>query len=380
MIPLSEPNLTGREASYLQECIDSGFVSSVGPFVRQFEEHVSTVTESTSAVAVSSGTSGLHLSLVVAGVLPGDLVVIPSFTFIATANAIAQCGADPWLFDIDVESWTLNPDQVKEQLSSQCRRADGGLVLKRTGQRIAAIVPVYTLGLPANMDPLADIAKRFGIPLVADAAAAMGAKYQGRGIGDLADLSVASFNGNKTITCGGGGAVFGTDDAVLMRALHLSTTARTGPGYSHDAAGFNYRMTNLQAAVGCAQYERLNDFLQRKAQIRSAYRNLSDSVPGVGSFPNPPWAQSTNWLSGLLLRKSDHTEELLNYLNTKGIGVRSFWKPVHLQKPYEKCPRVDLTVTEHIWKRILTLPSSSGLSDRDLHYVLKTCEVALQID
>ena len=258
MIPLAAPDLTGNEARYLQDCITSTYVSSIGPFVDQFESMVSAATGAEAAVATSSGTAGLHVALVAVGVRRDDLVILPSFTFIASANAIAQCGAEPWLFDVTTESWTLDPTLLRVQLERETRSEGGGRIHKSSGKRIAAIMPVHTLGLPADMDSIVQIGRDMGIPIVADAAPAIGASYKNRPMGQCgADLSVLSFNGNKTVTSGGGGAVIGDDGEALNLVRHLSSTARAGADYDHDQAGFNYRMTNLQAAVGCAQLEQI---------------------------------------------------------------------------------------------------------------------------
>jgi hypothetical protein len=258
MIPLAVPNLAGNEARYLQDCVATNFVSSVGPFVRRFEEMVAAATGAADAVAVSSGTVGLHLALVTAGVGRDDLVILPALTFIASANAIAHCGATPWLLDVSAESWTLDPAALDRTLAAETERRGGRLLHRASGRRVAAVMPVHTLGHPADMDAIAAIAAHHRLAVIADGAAALGATYKGRRPAELgAALTVLSFNGNKTVTAGGGGAVIGTDAGLLGIARHLSTTARVGEAYEHDRVGYNYRMTSLQAAVGCAQMEQL---------------------------------------------------------------------------------------------------------------------------
>jgi dTDP-4-amino-4,6-dideoxygalactose transaminase len=241
----------------------------------------------------------LHLALLSVGVRPGDLVILPTMTFIASANAISHAGAMPWLFEVTEASWTLDPAAVSIALESQTERREDGLIHTPTGRRVSAMMPVHTLGIPADMDALVEVARRFDLRVVADAAAALGAHYKGRPVGQLgADLSVFSFNGNKTLTAGGGGAVVGHDEAACARAAHLSTTARIGREYDHDAVAFNYRMTNLQAAVGCAQLERLDDLVGAKQRIDARYREAFAEVDQLGTFPSPDWAQSACWLSG----------------------------------------------------------------------------------
>lgn len=379
MIPIAEPDLQGNEARYLADCISSSYISSVGPFVDRLEDAIVLATKSRAAVAVQSGTAGLHLALSACDVRSGDLVISPTFTFIATANAISHCGAEPWLFDVDDSSWTLDPRLVERELQEKCSPGPRGPILRATGQRVAALLPVHTLGLPADMDPLIQVSKEFNIPLVADAAAAIGASYQGRPLGTLADVSVASFNGNKTITCGGGGALFGPNQDILHRARHLSTVARVGKDYTHDAIGFNYRMTNLQAAVGCAQFERLPELLGRKAEIRNLYDEYAKSTNGIiQAFPSPQWAHSANWLSGFVLPTKEENARVIEQLQRCGIGARSFWKPIHLQTPYLAAPRTCCEVSESIWNRILTLPSSTSLTDEDIANVLRTFDLVIR--
>jgi len=372
MIPLAVPDLSGNEARYLQDCITSTYVSSIGPFVDQFESMVAEAAGAESAVATCSGTAGLHVALAAVGVERDDLVALPSFTFIASANAIAQCGAEPWLFDVTAESWTLDPDPLRARLETETRvdgATDGERIHIASGKRIAAIMPVHTLGLPADMDAIIDIAREFSIPVVADAAPAIGATYKGRRIGQCgADLSVFSFNGNKTVTSGGGGAVAGENGEALDLVRHLSSTARTGADYDHDRAGFNYRMTNLQAAVGCAQMERLEELVAAKRRIRRAYEDAFAQVGAAENFPAPDWAESSCWLSGVVWQSDP--DRMRAKLRDAGIIARPFWKPVHLQKPYAASPRTEQDVTEDIWRRIVILPCSSSLTDGELARVI----------
>lgn len=373
MIPLAIPNLTGNEARYLQQCVETNYVSSVGPFVDRFEQHVADCTDSASAVATASGTAALHLALTTIGVRPGDLVVLPSFTFIASANAIAQCGATPWLLDVDPASWTLDPALLGRELRASCTMSGAELVHSSTGRRVSAVMPVYAVGIPADMDPICEWADEYRLPIVADAAAAIGSRYRGSNLGSLAHLSVASFNGNKTVTCGGGGAIFGCDDDLLRRARHLSTTARVGSGYDHDSVAFNYRMTNIQAAVGCAQFERLDEFLERKRAVHAAYLRLAESIHGASGFPDPESRASAHWFSGVVLATAAAVDRAIPLLRGAGIDVRPFWKPIHLQKPYATSPQSGLSVSADIWGRILVLPSSTSLTDEDLDGIVAIC-------
>jgi len=371
MIPLCVPNLCGNERQYLNECIDTSFVSTVGSFVTRFEEMVATSAGSSAAVATSAGTTGLHLALLAAGVQPGDLVVLPSFTFIASANAIAHCGAEPWLFDVEPAGWTLDPALLATTLERETRTIDNRLVHAASGRRVAAILAVYTLGTAPDMDALARIADRFGLPLLGDAAAAQGCLYRGQPVGRHgAALAVFSFNGNKTVTAGGGGAVVGDSD-LLATVRHLSSTARVSADYTHDRVGFNFRMTNLQAAVGCAQMELLDTFVAAKRAIRARYDAAFGDLPGVSVFPEPEWSNSSCWFSGLVLPEAGVTpDDLRARLSNAGIEARPFWKPMHLQAPFADAPRTPQPVVDGFWRRIVTLPCSTHLTEAEQQHVI----------
>jgi perosamine synthetase len=361
-IPLAEPDLSGNEARYLQECIETTFVSSVGPFVDRFEDMVATATRAPAAVAVSSGTTGLHAALTAVGVGHGDLVILPAYTFIASTNAVSHCGAAPWLFDIDRASWTLDPEQLRTILETETEHIGDHLIHRDSGRRVAAIMPIYAFGLPADMDAICETAATFGLPVVADAAAAIGATYKGRGVGDLgATLSVFSFNGNKTVTAGGGGVISG-DEFLIKTVRHITTTAKTGPGYTHDQIGFNYRMTNLQAAVGCAQMERLDELVGAKRGIHRKYVAQLGDIPGLATFPAPSWAEGACWISGVIAPSDQDADQIRGALNAVGFSAQPFWKPMHLQAPYADALAAPLPVTENLWYKIIPLPNSTNLS------------------
>ena len=387
MISLAIPNLAGNEKKYLDDCIDTTFVSSVGPYVKKFEEVVAEATGTSVAVATSAGTTAIHAALTAVGVRYNDLVIVPTFTFIASANAVRHCGADPWLMDVRESDWCLDPDLVEGELKKHAeRRADGQLYHKNTKQRIAALMPVYTLGNIPNMDKFRAIADEYKLPLVVDAACAIGATYKGKELGTLADLSALSFNGNKTITCGGGGAVVGTDENLLAHVRHLTTTARVWPDYDFDEVGFNYRMTNIQAAVGTAQMERLQAFVARKRYVRKYYEeNLADWAKDKNVTFFPSTEGSSCWFSGIVMPDKAKLEDAKNLcveLNNADIEARSFWKPVHLQKPYADCPKSVVDIAEGLWQRIVTLPCSTGITDEELKTVasiVKKCEIFLSL-
>lgn len=385
------PVLTGNEKKYLDNCIDTTYVSSVGAYVNRLEEMVSSATGSGCAVCTSSGTTGLHAALTAVGVGYGDLVVLPTFTFIASANAIRHCGAEPWLFDINPMTWCMDEKQVAQSLREECETLAGQngkkvVMHSATGRRVAAIMPVYTLGNIPNMVKLRALAEQYGLPLIADAACAIGATFfnpstgETEQLGQLADLSVLSFNGNKTITCGGGGAVIGRDEEQLSHVRHLTSTARVWPDYDFDEVGFNYRMTNIQAAVGVAQMERLGCFVERKREVRNWYRHsfakLEDSA-GIHVFPDTQGGSC--WFSGIVLKEGyglEQVKEVCSKLKDHGIEARPFWKPVHLQKPYSNSPVARKSISDDwrfvadtLWSRIITLPCSANITDWELDTV-----------
>ncbi|MCI4662839.1 MAG: aminotransferase class I/II-fold pyridoxal phosphate-dependent enzyme [Neomegalonema sp.] len=374
-IPLAIPNVGDEEAENLRQCIATNWVSTVGPFVEQFEAQIAEVSGTATASAVAAGTMGLHVALIALGVLPGDLVIVPSYTFIASVNAISHAGATPWFMDVSAEDWAMDPEKLGAILAEDCERAaNGDLLRKACGRRVAALLPVYVLGTPADMDRIMPLARNYGLPVLADAAAAIGGAYKGQKLGALADLTVYSFNGNKTITTGGGGGVVGPDAARVGHVRHLVSTARVGTNYDHDAVGFNYRITNLEAAVGVAQMAKLPGFIAAKTAIRRRYDAAFAGRADVAPFPDPGYATSTYWFPGLILSKACGWDvpSLCDALRESGIQGRPFWKANHLQRPYLDAPRADVSVSEEIWPRILTLPCSTSLSGEDQDFVIET--------
>lgn len=373
MISLAIPDLTGNEKKYLDNCIDTTFVSSVGEYVIQFEKMVAEATGSKDAVATSSGTTGLHAALRAVGVKHGELVIIPTFTFIASANAVRHCGADPWLIDVEASTWCLSPEVVETEIKKYCEQRKDELYHKESNKRVAALMPVYTLGNIPDMIAFRAIADKYGLPLIVDAACAIGAKYNGQSFGSLADLSVLSFNGNKTITCGGGGAVVGNSERQMELVRHLTTTARVWPDYDFDMVGFNYRMTNIQAAVGCAQMERLSSFVTVKRKVRQYYKTNLEKILKKEITFFPSTKGSSCWFSGIVLpagKTLETAKYICSLLKEDDIEARTFWKPVHLQKPYENCAKSDVSVSENLWQRIITLPCSTNITEEELFKIV----------
>jgi len=371
MIPLAVPNLSGREAEYLQDCVSTNFVSTVGPFIQTFEVMAAELMGFSHAVATNTGTSALHVAMKALGVQRDDLVVLPSYTFVATSNAVRMCGAEPWLFDIDEVSWGLDPDLLETEFRRVTELRGGSVWHKELGRRIAAVVAVCAAGQAPRLKEITDVTSAAGIRLLVDAAGAAGAFYRDQSLGAAVQHAVLSFNGNKTFTAGGGGAFLTQDESVATRVRHLSTTARTADNYSHDMEGFNYRLTNVQAAVGCAQLEQADEFLSRKRAIDAAYRVAWEGTQ-LAPFPCPEWAQGSCWMTGAVLPKSGPwtVDAMVDELAARGVQARGFWKPMHLQPPYASCPRTNMTVTDDLWKRVITLPSSTSLSQEDQSQVI----------
>jgi dTDP-4-amino-4,6-dideoxygalactose transaminase len=373
VIPLAIPNVSGNEGRYLQACVDENFVSTVGRFVGEFETALCEATAFDHAVVTSQGTTALHLGLTALGVDVGDLVIIPDMTFIATANAVSHCKAKPWLLDISAQSWTLDTNLLRQALEEQCVR-DGNTVRHReSGARVAAIMPVYTMGLAPDMDAICDIADEFGIPVIADGAAALGTTYKDKPLGGTrAALTMMSFNGNKIITSGGGGVLLSNDETLMAHVRHICSTARHGRGYDHDHVGFNYRMTNIQAAVGMGQIERIEEFVAAKRKIAAHYRDGIAGRNDIQPFVQAEWSDGNHWFSGVYLDgwAPERVDALRDHLRASGVDARPFWKPMSLQVPYADCPTLLSGVTASVWERILPLPCSTQITDAQLDQVV----------
>jgi perosamine synthetase len=364
-VALHEPEFAGREWDYVKECLDTGWVSSAGSFVDRFERDIAAFTGCRQAVATSNGTSALHLCLLVAGVKTGDEVLMPTLTFIATANAVSYIGAVPHL--IDSEDTSLGVDAVKldAYLREEAEVTDGICVNRRTGARIRSLVVMHVFGHPADLDALADVARRWNIVLVEDAAESLGSYYHGRHTGNFGLVSALSFNGNKIVTTGGGGAVLTNDPELGRRAKHLSATARTPHRWSflHDEVGYNYRMPNINAALGCAQFERLPSMLDRKRRLAKRYDAAFADLPGVRFLREPPQTSGNYWLNAIILddRLVQHRDAVLAALNDAGYMSRPLWTLMHKLPIYNACPRMACDVAETIESRLINLPSSAKL-------------------
>jgi len=364
-LPLHEPRFAGREWDYVKDCLDTGWVSSVGSYVDRFERLLAERCGVARAVAVVNGTAGLHVALMLAGVRPGDEVLVPALTFVATANAVVHAGAVPHFVDSERESLGLDPRRLAGHLDAVAAPGPDGPVNRVTGRRLAAVVPVHIFGHPADMDAVTDVAGRWRLPVIEDATEALGSLYRGRPAGSLARLAVLSFNGNKIITTGGGGALLTDDPALADAARHLTTTAkRPHPwAFEHDRVAWNYRLPNLNAALGCAQVEQLDGFLAAKRRLAARYRERLAGLPGVEMVDEPPGCVGNHWLSAILVSDAAARDALLVACHAEGLLARPAWGLLHRQPMYADCPRAGLTVAEELEARLVCLPSGVGCAD-----------------
>lgn len=373
-VPLCVPVLGGRENDYLRECIESGWVSYLGPFVERFERAIADFVGVPYALATSSGTAALHLALLAVGVRPDDEVVVPTMTFIAPANAVRYLGAHPVFVDCEPDYWQMDAGRVAEFLEDGCRRQGDKLINRASGRRVTAILPVHVLGHPVDMDPILALGKLYGLRVVEDATESLGARYKGRAVGSLADAACFSFNGNKLITSGGGGMVVSADADTIKRARHLSTQAKTDAvEYVHDAIGFNYRLTNIQAAVGCAQAERLAEYIGAKKAIADRYHGALAGVAGVETMPEAEWAEAMFWMYTVRLKaqaKASGSRPVLRALAAQGIQTRPLWQPLHLSAAHRGAQALGGAVAEALYRQALSLPCSVDLAPADQERVI----------
>jgi perosamine synthetase len=368
-LALHEPVFAGNEIAYLEECIKSTFVSSVGKFVDRFENMLEEVTGARRAIAVVNGTAALHACFTLAGVEAGDEVMSPALTFIATTNAIAYCGASPHFIDSSFRTLGMDAQALGARLDAIAQRGADGTINRETGRKIAAIAPMHTFGHPVDMDEIVAIARHWDIAVVEDAAESLGSTYKGHAVGSQARLAALSFNGNKIVTTGGGGAILTNDEELGRRAKHITTTAKLPHKWAfvHDEVGFNYRLPNLNAALGCAQLEQLDGFLASKRRLAAAYQRAFAGVPGVQFSREPEGTTSNYWLNAILLDEAhaDLRDEVLTALNASGFGARPTWTLMHRLPMFAACPRGDLRVAESIERRLINLPSSASIQARN---------------
>lgn len=359
-IPLHEPRFIGNEKKYVADAIDSTFVSSVGAYVNRFEEMMQDITGAKYAIATVNGTAALHMALIVAGVKQGDEVLSQDLTFIATANAISYIGAKPVFLDIDRATLGLSADKLQAFLQEFGKKADGATYNSKTGNRIAACVPMHSFGFPCEIDRIAAICQEWSIPLVEDAAESLGSYYKGKHTGNFGLLGTFSFNGNKTVTCGGGGAIVTDDEAIAKLAKHLTTQAKVPHAweFNHDHIGYNYRMPNLNAALACAQLEQLNAFVENKRDLASKYRSFFEGVEGVKYVTEGKDTKANYWLNAIFLENKEERDSFLAEANDCGVMSRPAWTLMHKLQLFQNCLQTELEVSKWVEERLVNIPSS----------------------
>lgn len=356
-IPLSVPDLRGREGELLQKCVVENWVSSAGPEVAAFEQRLAHLTGRKHAVAVVNGTAGLHLALMITGIGSNDEVVVPDWTFAATANAVCHAGAKPVLVDVDDSDWALDPELVEQALSSNLQ--------------IKGIIAVDPVGHAADFNALLEVCRSYDVPLIEDAAGAIGASYRGKPCGSFGDVSVISFNGNKTVTAGGGGVVLTDDNELAERARHISTQARDRTAYLHDQVGYNYRMTNINAAVGLAQLEQLSSILNDKAEIVARYDAALLKRNDIRPMPRPHHTKNSGWLYNVEVSSPEDAQDLVANFGQHNIEARVFWQALSTQAPWSECRKFLQGVSHRLSGRVVSLPSSSSLTAEEQGRVLE---------
>lgn len=377
-LPLSVPFLHGNEWQYVKECLDGGWVSSAGAYVEEFERRVARFVGTKHAVATVNGTAALQTALLVAGIGPGDEVLVSTLTFIASANAIRYIGAHPVLIDAEERHWQMDPELVERFITERCAWSNGRLMNRQTGRPVRAILPVHVLGHPAAMAPILETAAKFNLTVIEDAAESLGARYRGTMVGGIGAIGCLSFNGNKTMTTGGGGMLLTNDDTLAERARYLTTQAKDDPiRYIHHEMGYNFRMPNVLAAIGCAQLEQLPGFLEKKRRIHAFYCDRLQHVPGLRMFEAAGDVECTYWLSTVRVDPATFgasQEDLRQELERQRIQSRPLWQPMHLSRVHRDCEAVITDVAERLAAECLSLPSSLELEEDDLQRVCDAIE------
>lgn len=362
-IPLHAPCFVGNEKAYLNECIDSTFVSSVGKFVDRFEEMVAQYTGAKKAVVCVNGTNAIHLALSLVGVEQNDEVITQPLTFIATANAISYCGAHPVFIDVDLDTMGLSPAKMEQWLNEHAELINGACYNKSTKRRIKACVPMHTFGHPVHLDELVQVCAKWNIELVEDAAESLGSFYKGKHTGTIGKIGVISFNGNKTITTGGGGMLLFNDIELAAKCKHLTTQAKVPHKWEfvHDHIGYNYRMPNINAALGCAQMESLQTFVDNKRDTAAKYNEFFKTFSDIEFFVEPAHCKSNYWLNVVILKDRKAQQDFLSFTNDHGVMTRPIWQLMNRLPMFEKCECGDLVNAEWLEERVVNIPSSVNL-------------------
>ena len=384
-VPLCVPEIRGNEWKYIKECLDTNWVSSAGPFVDRFERMVADTVGSKYAVAAVTGTAALHIALLVSGVQPNDEVLVSSLSFIAPANAIRYVGAWPVFMDAESEHWQMDPQKVTDFLHRECSWTNGKLLNKVSRRQIKAILPVHILGHPVDMDPIVEVARKYRLVIIEDTTESLGAKYKERRVGQLGDVGCLSFNGNKIITAGGGGMIVTDNESWARKAKYLMTQAKDDPVESlHNEIGYNYRLTNIQAAMGCAQLESLEEYIQAKRNIAAHYDKGFANVLGITSMSEAKWAFSVFWIYTVLVDKSRYgidNRSLMRRLDKAGIQTRPLWQPLHRSPAQAGAQSYRCEVADRLNQEAISLPSSVGLKldsqNKVIELIRQTCKTGV---
>ena len=370
-IPLSEPVIEGNEWKYIKDCLDTGWVSSVGSYVNRFEETVASYAGTNYAVAVVNGTSALHISLIACQVQSGDEIILPTLTFIAPVNVVRYCGANPVFMDGDRDTLCLDVQKVADFLYSDGEQRDDGFTYnKKTNRRIKAIIPVHVFGHPCDMDAIAEVSRQFNIDIIEDATESLGSEYKGKRTGTFGKTGCFSYNGNKIITTGGGGMCVTNDEKIAKRIRHLITQAKCDPfEYDHDEIGYNYRLTNIQAALGIAQMERLEEYIQIKRENAQLYGELLADIELVDFLKEKAWSRSNYWFYTIRVPE-EHKDPLMRYLLSKGIQVRPAWKLIHTLQMYKQYQTYQIENAISAYNRCINLPCSVNLKEEEVQYIV----------
>jgi len=365
--------MRGNEWTYVRECLDTNWVSSAGPFVQRLERDVARWVRANHAVATVSGTAALHIALLVAGVEPDDEVLIPALTFIAPANAVRYVGAHPVFMDADPEYWQMDLNKVRDFIAKECLWKNGMLRNRTSKRRVKAILPVHVLGHPVEMGSLLDIAAKYELPVIEDATEALGSEYRDRPVGVLGDIGCVSFNGNKIITTGGGGMIVTNNSEWASRSRYLTTQAKDDPvEYIHNEVGYNYRLSNVLAAIGVAQVEQLPGYLESKRKTAQLYSRILAGTPGIRLPEEAEWAKTNYWQYAILVDPGGYgmgSRELMNCLSRADVQSRPLWHPIHSLPPYRDCQAFEVKTVDRLYERSLCLPSSVGISERQIRVV-----------
>lgn len=375
-IPLSIPNVAGNEWKYVKDCLDTGWISSVGSYVNQFEQMVADFAGAKYGIAAVNGTAALHISLLLSGVRQNDYVILPNLTFVASANSIKYLGADPILIDADPTGWQMDLDLLEEFLAQETEEVEGSLIYKKDRRCISAIMPVHILGNMGDMDRFSRIVARYPLAIVEDATEALGSTYRGKSAGTFSPIACFSFNGNKIISTGGGGVIVTDDERLAARAKHLTTTAKASPDeYYHDEIGYNYRLVNVLAAIGVGQMELLPSFIERKLACVQFYQQALQGVADIRFQSVLPEVKINGWLFTI---QTDQQKRLLDHLNANKILSRRFWMPMNKLPMYANCVYVQRQdQSDYIYNTCLSIPSSTSITDEEMEIVVREIKNAI---